>query len=72
MPGMRVVTLGKLEELKLAVRTYAVTLADGLGRWADEAAVKEQLVRHKLDAGTILSAYAEAVQAVRSRRGIRS
>ena len=60
-PGLRVVTPGKLEELKQAVRAYTVALADGPGRWADEAAVKDQLARSKLDAATSFSAYAEAV-----------
>lgn len=68
---MRVVTPGKLEEPKEAVRTYAVALADGPGCWTDEAAVKGQLVRSKLDAGTIFSAYAEAVQADRGKPGAR-
>ena len=34
VPGMRVVTPAKLEELKRAVTAYAVALADGQGRWA--------------------------------------
>jgi hypothetical protein len=60
-----------IEEFKAAVRAYAVVLADGLGRWGCETAVKDQPARHKLDAGTIFSAYAEAVKAGRGRPGAR-
>ena len=59
-----------IEEFK-AVRTYAVALAYGLGRWGCETAVKDQPARRKLDAGTIFSAYAEAVKAGRGRPGAR-
>ena len=54
-----------IEEFKAAVRAYAVTLADGLGRWGYETTVKYQLARHKLDAGTVFSAYADAAKAGR-------
>jgi hypothetical protein len=62
VPGMRVVTPDKLEQLKLAVRAYATALADGQGRWGDETAVKDQLARNKLDAASIFQAYAESPQ----------
>jgi hypothetical protein len=60
VPGMRVVTPDKLEQLKLAVRAFMTALADGQGRWGDQAAVKDQLARNKLDAGSIFQAYAES------------
>jgi hypothetical protein len=69
VPGMRVVTPGKLEELKNAVRAYAVALADGPGRWADDTAVNDQPARGRLDAATIFSAYAETVQTGRGSLG---
>jgi hypothetical protein len=34
--GMRVVTSAKLEQVKAAATAFAVALADGQGRWADE------------------------------------
>jgi hypothetical protein len=58
--NMRVITPTKLEQLKLAVRDYAVALADGQGRWGDEQAVTAQLAHHKLDAGNLFQIYAEA------------
>jgi hypothetical protein len=60
-----------IEEFKAAVRAYAVALADGLGRWGYEIVVNDQPGRHKLDAGTIFSAYAEAVKAGRGRPAAR-
>lgn len=60
-----------IKEFKAAVLAYAVTPADGLGRRGPETAVKDRLARHKLDAGTIFSACAEAVKAGRSRPGAR-
>jgi hypothetical protein len=60
VPNMRVVTPVKLDELKGAVRAYAVALADGPGRWADEQAVAAQLAYHKLDSGNLFQTYAEA------------
>ena len=63
VPGMRVVTPGKLDQLKLAVRAYATGLADGQGRWHDETAVKDHLARNKLDAAAIFQVYAESPQA---------
>jgi hypothetical protein len=59
---MRVVTIGKLEELKTAVRAFAVTLADGQGRWADEQAVAAALTQGMLNGGQIFSAYAEVAR----------
>ncbi|WP_230687067.1 DEAD/DEAH box helicase [Catellatospora vulcania] len=46
--GMRIVTKEKMELLKLAVRTFATELANGLGRWGDEQAVAAQLTSCKL------------------------
>ncbi len=66
VPSMRVVTLKKLEELKLAVVAYAVALADGQGRWADEQAVAAQLSHGRLDGGNIFQTYTET-PAVASR-----
>jgi hypothetical protein len=51
VPNVRVVTPGKLEELKLALKAYAAALADGQGCWGDKQAVGSHLARHKLDAG---------------------
>ena len=59
VPSMRVVTPTKLEELKLAVVTYAVALADGQGRWGDEQAVAAQLSHGRLDGGNVFQTYAE-------------
>lgn len=67
VPGMRVVTPDKLDQLKLAVRAYATALADGQGRWGDEAAVTQQLARNKLDAARIFNAYGEAAQPGQAR-----
>jgi len=58
-----VVTPIKLEQLKLAVRAYAVALADGQGRWGDEQAVAAQLAHNRLDAGNLFQVYAEAPRA---------
>ena len=60
VPGMRVVTPAKWEELKAAVRALAVALADGAGRWDDNQAVAQQLAQHKLTAGNLFQTYAVA------------
>lgn len=60
VPGMRVVTPEKWEGLKLAVRAFAVALADGLGRWHDDQSVAQQLAQHNLTAGNIFQVYAIA------------
>ncbi len=60
VPGMRVVTPAKLDELKLAVVAYAVALAEGQGRWGDEQAVAAQLTHGKLNAGNVFLTYTEA------------
>ena len=65
VPDMRVVTPIKLEQLKRAVKEYAVALADGQGRWSDEQAVAAQLAHHKLDAGNLFQTYGEAGWAAR-------
>jgi hypothetical protein len=68
VPNMRVVTPIKLEQLKRAVKEYAVALADGPGRWSDEQAVAAQLGYHKLDAGNLFQTYAESGCAAHSAR----
>jgi hypothetical protein len=62
VPGMRVVTPAKLEELKASVRTFATTLAEGQGRWADEQAVAAALAQGRLNGGQIFSTFAEAAR----------
>lgn len=63
IPGMRVVTRGKWEELQKAVTAFTVALANGQGRWADEQAVAEQLVQHRLMAGNFFQTFSEAARA---------
>lgn len=58
--GMKIVTPEKLEELKTAVRAFAVALADGQGRWADEQAVRDQLSQGALTGERIFQKYAES------------
>ncbi|QHN31195.1 DEAD/DEAH box helicase [Gordonia amarae] len=58
--GMKVVTPAKLEELKEAVRAFAVALADGQGRWGDEQAVRERLSHGQLTGDRIFQKYVEA------------
>jgi hypothetical protein len=60
VPGMRVITQQKLEDLKAAVVAYVVALGDGPGRWKDEQAVATQLTHHRLTAGALFQAYADA------------
>lgn len=60
VPGMRVITPQRLEDLKTAVVAVAVALGDGPGRWKDEQAVAAQLTHHRLTAGALFQAYAEA------------
>jgi hypothetical protein len=57
--GMRVVTPGRLEQLKAAVTAFAIALADGQGRWADEQAVAAHLAHGRLDHGSLFQVYAE-------------
>lgn len=59
VPGMRIVTPAKLSDLRLAVEGFAVALADGLGRWADEQAVSQQLAHFGLNSGSLFQRYAE-------------
>lgn len=59
VPNMRVITPAKLDKLKRAVMAYAVALADGMGRWADEQAIAAQLALGLLAAGTLINAYSE-------------
>ncbi|TJZ95651.1 DEAD/DEAH box helicase [Actinacidiphila oryziradicis] len=63
VPGMRVITGQKLEDLKTAVVAYAVALGDGPGRWKDEQAVAAQLTHHRLTAGVLFQTYAETPRA---------
>jgi len=65
VPNMRVMTPIKLEQLKRAVKEYAVALADGQGSWGDEQAIGAPLAYHKLDAGALFQTYAEAGRAAR-------
>lgn len=72
VPGMRVVTLDKLELLKQAVIAFATALAGGRGNWTDGQAVAAQLTYGKLDAGSLFQTYAEAARAaVRRAAGTR-
>jgi hypothetical protein len=57
--GMRVITAAKLDELKAAVRAFAVALAEGQGRWSDEQGASVQLTQARLTAGTFLNAFTE-------------
>lgn len=59
VPGMRVITAAKLDELKAAVRSFAVALADGQGRWYDDQGVSVQLAQGRLTAGKFLDAFTE-------------
>jgi hypothetical protein len=59
VPGMLVVTPDRLERLKTAVTAFAVALAEGRGRWADEQAVTAALAQQRLNGGQIFSVYAE-------------
>lgn len=61
--GMRVITAAKLDELKTAVRSFAVALADGQGRWSDEQGVSVQLTQARLTAGKFLNAFTEVIRA---------
>ncbi len=56
---MRVITAAKLDELKAAVRTFAVALADGQGRRNGEQGVSSQLTQARLTAGMSLNAFTE-------------
>lgn len=62
VPGMRVITPVRLDQLKAAVKAYTVSLADGLGHWGDEREIATQLAHHHLDAGNLFQVYAESAQ----------
>jgi hypothetical protein len=55
--GMRVVTPEKLETLKESVRSFAVALANGMGRWADPDQVAEELARFSLAGKSLVAKY---------------
>jgi hypothetical protein len=60
--GMRVITPGKLEELKLAVTAFAVAVAQEEGHWRDHTVVTRQLAEYKLTGGTVLNKYSVAAR----------
>lgn len=62
--GTRVITASKLEQLRAAIRAAATALADA-GTWRDPAAVGAQLTQHRLDGGSVITAY--SVTPVRPR-----
>ena len=62
VPGMRVVTPDKLEQLKTAVTAFAVALADGQGRWSDEQAVAAHLAHGRLEDGRVFQVDADAAR----------
>lgn len=55
--GMRVITPGKLAELKTAVGSFATALAQGGGLWSSEQAVAQQLAHHRLTGDRIITTY---------------
>jgi hypothetical protein len=59
---MRVVTPERWEQLGQALTGFAVALADGRGRWADEQAVAEQLAAYQLTAGNFFQRFAEVAR----------
>jgi hypothetical protein len=65
VPDMRIVTPAKLEDLKSAVRTFSVALADGQGRWADEQAVATQLAHLHLTGSSLITTYSETPSSLR-------
>lgn len=74
----RVITPGKLDQLKEAVRGFAVALADGLGRWKEGEAVAQELARLYLTGKTFVSTYTvgaksqSAVPTIRPHLSVRS
>lgn len=62
MPGLRVVTPDKLEELREAVAGAARALATGQGRWGDEQAVAAEWQRAKLTAGSLFDTYSHTAR----------
>jgi len=56
-PGTHIITTGRLEKLRAAVRGAAAALGDA-GTWSDPAAAGTQLSHHKLNGTSIVSAYA--------------
>ncbi|ABW16053.1 helicase c2 [Parafrankia sp. EAN1pec] len=61
VPGMRVITPAKLDELKTAVQAFATALAQDASRWASEQAVANQLAFHALTGDRIIATYSVAV-----------
>jgi hypothetical protein len=55
-PGTHIITEGRLEKLRAAVRGAAAALGDA-GTWSDPAAVGTQLSHHKLSGTSVISAY---------------
>ncbi|MBB0242689.1 DEAD/DEAH box helicase [Streptomyces alkaliphilus] len=62
VPGLRVVTPNKLDELREAVAGVTRALATGHGRWGNEQSVAAELQRAKLTAGAIFSTYTETAR----------
>lgn len=60
-PATRVVTESRLEQLREAVRAFAIALADARG-WGDHRVVAQQLQTHRLTSGEVASAYAVATR----------
>jgi hypothetical protein len=56
-PGTRIITAGKLDQLRTAIRSAATALGDA-GTWRNPDAVGAQLTHHRLDGDSIISAYA--------------
>ena len=55
--GMRVITPGKLDDLKRAVRDYATVLAQGTRRWEHPQTVTGELSRLKLNGRNLIQAF---------------
>jgi hypothetical protein len=60
VPGMRVISETRLDQLKTAITTFASALAEGRGRWADEQAVAVQLAQFNLTGATVLTSYSDS------------
>lgn len=52
----RVITAGKLKQLRTVIRTAATALADA-GTWREPAAVGAQLTYHRLDGNSLITTY---------------
>lgn len=60
-PGTRIITAGKLEELRTAIRAAATALGDA-GNWSDPDAVAAQLSHHKLTGTSLTGKYTAAAR----------